>query len=428
MGEHEIFFSLAVAAASGLLVGLERERSAGGEHARNTFAGGARTHPLVALAGALATLLSRSGGPAAMVMTFGSIVVFLALGYARDLRGGGERDMSSEVAFVVTFLLGAASTTTSIAPPERRFLAIAATAVVVTLLLSARPVLRPFARRMSGDDVLAALKFLVLSVVVLPLLPDGELGPYGALNPFKIGVFVVLVAAVDFVGYVAIRLLGANRGLGLTGLVGGLTSSTAVTLSMSRRAREEPAATTGCLLAILLAGSLMFLRVLGLVAVAGPRLLGDVVRPIGAMAVVGFALSAVVYVRGRRGRDRGELEISNPFELSSALKFGVFFAVVLVGSRAAARYLGAGGAFAAAFAAGLADVDAITLSMSGVAGGTVPEGVAAIAIFVAAASNTLFKAAMAVVVGGLRFGRWVALAFGVTLVAGIGGALSLWRG
>jgi uncharacterized membrane protein (DUF4010 family) len=428
LGEHEIFFSLAVAAASGLLVGLERERSAGDDRGRSTFPGGARTHPLVALSGALATLLSRSVGPAAVVVAFGAIVAFLALGYARDLRSGGERGMTSEVAFVVTFLLGAASTATSIAPPERRFLAIAATAVVVTLLLSAKPVLRPFARRMSEDDVVAALKFLVLSVVVLPLLPDAALGPFGALNPFKIGVLVVLVAAVDFVGYVAIRLLGANRGLGLTGFVGGLASSTAVTLSMSARAREEPAATTGCLLAILLAGSVMFLRALGLVAVAGPHLLGVVVRPIGAMAVVGFALCAVVYARGRRSRERGELELSNPFELASALKFGAFFALVLVGSKAAAKYFGAGGTYAAAFLAGVADVDAITLSMAGAAGGPMPDSVAAIAIFVATASNTLFKAGMAVVVGGWRFGRWVALAFGLTVVAGLAGASLLWRG
>jgi uncharacterized membrane protein (DUF4010 family) len=428
LAEHEIFLSLAVAAAVGLLIGLERERSAGGEGARGTFPGGARTHPLVALAGALATLLSRSVGPSVVAIALGATVAFLALGYARDLRTGGERGMTSEIAFVVTFLLGAASTAAGVAPPERRFLAIAATAVVVTLLLSAKPILRPFAQRMSEDDVLAALKFLVLSVVVLPLLPDRELGPFAALNPFKLGVFVVLVAAVDFVGYVAIRLLGANRGLGVTGFVGGLASSTAVTLSMSARAKEEPAATTGCLLAILLAEAVMCLRVLGLVALAGPGLLGAVSRPLGAMAAVAFAGCGLAYARGRRHRHRGDLRITNPFELASALEFGAFFAVVLVGSKAAVSHLGAGGTYAAAFAAGLVDVDAITLSMAGLARGQVPANVAAVAIFVATASNTLFKAGMALVAGGLRFGRWVALAFGVTLVAGLAGAASLLRG
>lgn len=428
MHEHEVFFSLAVAVAAGLLIGLERERSGGAGQRRRTFPGGARTHSLVALAGALATLVSRSAGPAPIAIAFLGIVAFLALGYARDLRTAGDRGMTSEVAFLVTFLLGAASAAPGVTTPDRRFLAIAATAVVVTLMLSAKPVLHPFAQRLSQDDVLAVLKFLVLSVVVLPLLPDADLGPLGALNPFKIGVFVVLVAAVDFVGYVAIRLLGADRGLGLTGLVGGLASSTAVTLSMSARGKEEPAAMTGCLLAVLLAGTVMFLRVLGLVALAAPHLLSGVARPIGAMAGAGLALCALVYVRARRSRERAELEISNPFELASALKFGAFFAVVLVGTKAAATFLGTGGTLAAAFVAGIADVDAITLSMASLSRGRMPEGVAAIAIVLATASNTLFKAVMAVIAGGWRFGGWVALAFGVTILAGLAGAIPLWNG
>ena len=427
MDEHEVLISLGVAAAAGLLVGLERERSGGDSKGRGTFPGGVRTHPLVALAGALATLLSHAVGAAPIAIAFSAVVVFLALGYARDLRNPGERGMTSEVAFVVTFLLGAASAATEIAPAHRRFLAIAATAVVTTLLLSAKPLLRPFAQRLSQDDTLAALKFLLLTVVVLPLLPNEELGPLGALNPLKIGVFVVLIAAVDFVGYVAIRLVGADRGLGLIGLVGGLASSTAVTFSMSARAKEQPAATTGCLLAIVLAGTVSFVRVLGLVAAARPRLLTEVGRPIGAMAVVGFALSALVFARARRVRHRAGLEVSNPFELGSALKFGGFFAVVLVGSKAAASYLGVGGTFAAAVLAGLADVDAITLSIASLPEDRIPGGLAAIAIFLAAASNTLFKVGVAVAVGGWRFGKWVAGAFVVTLMAGCVGSIPLWR-
>lgn len=426
--EPELLISLGVATAAGLLIGLERERSGGDGKGRSTFPGGVRTHPLVALAGALATLLSHSVGVGPIAIAFSAIVAFLALGYARDLRSEGERGMTSEVAFVVTFLLGAASAATEIAPANRRFLAVAAVAVVMTLLLSAKPVLRPFARRLSQDDLLAALKFLLLSVVVLPLLPDENVGPLGALNPWKIGVFVVLIAAVDFVGYVAIRLVGGDRGLGLIGLVGGLVSSTAVTFSMSARAKDQPAATTGCLLAVLLAGTVSFLRVLGLVAAARPRLLAEVGQPIGAMAIAGFVLSALVYARARRVRQRAGLDVSNPFELGSALKFGGFFALVLVGSKAAASYLGVRGTYAAAVLAGLADIDAITLSIASLPVERTPARVAAIAIFLAASSNTLFKLGVGVTVGGWRFGKWLALAFAVTLLAGFTGSLTLWRG
>jgi uncharacterized membrane protein (DUF4010 family) len=425
---HELLFSLAVAAAAGLLIGLERERSGGAVKGRSDFAGGVRTHPLVALAGALAMILARAVGPAPLAIAFLALGAFVALGYARDLRAAGERGMTSEVAFLVTFLLGALSAASELAPPERRFLAVSATAVGVTLLLSAKPFLRPFAQRLSQDDVLSALKFLVLAVVVLPLLPDRNLGPLEALNPLRIGVLVALVVAVDLVGYATVRLLGPERGLGLTGLVGGLASSTAVTLSMSARAKEDPAATTGCLLAVLLACSVSFLRVLVLVTVVSPGLLGAVAGPLGAMAAAGVALCVLVYLRSSRSRLRAELEISNPVELTSALKFGVFFAAVLLATKAASRYLGTGGTYLAAFVAGLADVDAITLSMAGLARQGMAEGVAATAIFLATASNALFKTGLAIVAGGWRFGRWVGVALALTLVAGVAGAIPLWRG
>ena len=426
MDEHELFLSLAVAVAAGLLVGLEREHSGGAGGDRRTFPGGARTHPLIALAGALATLVSGSVGPVALGVAFLAVTALLLLGYERDLRSSGERGITSEVAFLVTFLLGAVSTATDVAPPERRLLMVAAAAVVVTVLLSAKPVLHPFARRLSEDDLSATLKFLVLAAVVLPLLPDRDAGPLGALNPFKVGLLVVLVAAVDFVGYAAIRLLGSERGLGLTGLVGGFASSTAVTLSMSARAKGEPAATTACLLAILVAGVVMFLRVLGLVAAVNPRLLPRLAWPLGAMAIVALALSGLAYARARREAHRGDIEVSNPFELTSALKFGAFFAVVLVGSKAATKYLGTGGTYAAALVAGLADVDAITLSLASFARQGAAEHTAAMGIFLATASNTLAKAGLAVAAGGWRFGRWVAIGFGLTVVAGLAAAAA-WR-
>lgn len=428
MEEHELLLSLAVAAAAGLLIGLERERSGGAGKGRAAFAGGARTHPLAALAGALGMILAQAAGPAPLAIAFLALGTFVALGYARDLRGSGERGMTSEVAFVVTFLLGAVAAATDLAPADRRFLAVAATAVGVTLLLSAKPFLRPFAQRLSQDDLLSALKFLVLAVVVLPLLPDRDMGPLDALNPFEIGILVVLVAAVDFVGYAAIRLLGPERGLGLTGLVGGLASSTAVTLSMSARAKEDPGAILGCLLAVLLAGAVSFLRVIGLVAAVSPGLLSSVAWPLGAMAATGFALCGLVYVRSRRSRDRAELEITNPVELTSALKFGALFAAVLLGTQAATHYLGTGGTYAAALVGGLADVDAITLSMAGLARQGMAAPVAAIAIFLATASNALFKTGLAIVAGGWRFGRWVGLALALSVVAGLAGALPLWRG
>lgn len=423
MEPYEPFLSVGVAAAAGLLIGLERERQgAGGDAPGSGFAGGARTHPLVAIAGALAALLTRQVGGVAMATAFAGVLALVALGYWRDLQTRDERGITSEVAFLVTFLLGAlAASPQAISPMAQRFVAVAAAAVVVTLLLSAKPLLRPFARGLSQGDLIAGLKFLVVAVVVLPLLPNAPLGPMGALNPFKIGLFVVLVAGVDFSGYAAIRLLGADRGLGVTGLLGGLASSTAVTVAMSGRARSDPAASRGCLLAVLLAGSVMFVRIVALVAIAAPALTRFVAVPIGTMAAAAWAVSVAVYLHGKRQRTPQRIELANPFELSSALKFGVVFVLILLASKFASAHLGTGGTYAAALIAGLADVDAITLSMANLAGEAVAPEVAALSIVLAAASNTAVKAGLAVATGGWQFGRWVALASAIVLASGFGG-------
>jgi hypothetical protein len=142
-------------------------------------------------------------------------------------------------------------------------------------------------RPWNRQDLVAAVKFLVLAVVVLPLLPDQDLGPFGALNPRKIGILVVIIAGISFVGYVAIRILGPQRGLGLTGLIGGLASSTAVTLSMSSRARKEPALGDSLALAVSLSSSIMFVRMGILVTIAAPGLLRLAWLPLAAMAAAG---------------------------------------------------------------------------------------------------------------------------------------------
>lgn len=407
------------------MIGIERELSAPRDPAVESFLGGARTHPLLALSGALSTLLSREMGWPVLVAALAALILFLVVNYMEDLKRGGDRGLTSEVAFLVSFLLGALALTRDvILPPQHKFLAVAAIAVATTALLSAKPTLNPLLRRISREDVVATLKFLVLSVVVLPLLPDRAFGPFGALNPRQIGVLVVLMAGISFLGYAAVRILGTQRGLGLTGLVGGLASSTAVTLSMSARAREEPRLADSLALSVVLASSIMFVRMGVLIAVAGPALLPAAWLPLAAMAAAGLLVSLWFYRRAKETA-KGDLQLSNPFELWPTLKFAFLFVLVLVGSKAATAWLGAGGAYAAAILAGATDVDAITLSMARLAQGELAPGVAIVAIFLAAASNTLVKAVLATRLGGWRFGRRIAGAFAIILAAG-GATVQLW--
>ncbi|HET7752341.1 MAG TPA: MgtC/SapB family protein [Anaeromyxobacteraceae bacterium] len=419
MDSYEPFASLGIALAAGLLIGLERERSASIDGSGQPVAG-VRTHPIVALLGGVSVLLARDLGLAIPIVVLLALTGFLVLNYAKDLQHERDPGITSELALLVSFLLGALALSRGVVePPARRILVVAASAVVVTMLLSAKPWSQAFARRISADDVAATLKFLIVAVVVLPLLPNDTYGPLDVLNPRHIGVLVVLIAGISFVGYAAMRVLGPERGLGLTGFVGGLASSTAVTLSMSSRAKEEPSLRRSCALAVVLASTIMVARVAIVVGITNRALLGALTGPLLAMGVASTGACLFLYLRSRQKAGEAKaVSISNPFELTTALKFALVFSVVLLGATAATKYLGARGTYAAGLLAGTTDVDAISLSMARLAGGEVPLPVAATTVFLGLASNTIVKAAMAAVLGGWAFGRVVAAAFGVTLLAG----------
>jgi uncharacterized membrane protein (DUF4010 family) len=295
--------------------------------------------------------------------------------------------------------------------------------VAVLALLSYKDPLHQLAARVSRDDVYSTVKFGILALVVLPLLPDRNYGPYQALNPAKIGLIVVLIAGISFCGYIAVRLLGPGKGLGVTGLLGGLVSSTAVTLSFSGRAKREPNAAKACALGVILACTVMGLRVIAVVAIINRALLLPVAIPMGALTLAGAVAAGILYLSSRKnGLGAENVRFSNPFEIGSALKFGALFAVVLVASKAATKAWGAKGSYAAALLAGAADVDAVSISISRMTPGELALPMAALAIFIASASNTLVKGGIAVVVGGWSFGWRVLTAMIGMIAAGVAGA------
>jgi uncharacterized membrane protein (DUF4010 family) len=424
---YEPFLSLGLALAAGLLIGLEREQSAPADPRAESFLGGARTHPLVALTGGLAALLARRLGVAVVVAPFAALVVFLVVNYVDDVRRGKDRGLTSEAAFMVSFLLGALALSPELVPGTgRRFVVVLGTAVVAAALLSSKPVLQPLMRRVSREDVASTLKFLIVAVVLVPLLPDRSLGPLGALNPRVVGWMMLLVTGVSFVGYAATRLLGPARGLGLTGLVGGLVSSTAVTLSMSARAREDGRLARPAALAVVLASSVVFVRIEVMVALVNGELARLLAVPMLAMGAAGLAASLAVH-RSGAATAAAPVELRNPVSLSAAAQFTLLFAGVLVASKAANAWLGPAGVYVAALAAGTADMDAIALSMAELAPAQLPVRVAATAIFLAGVANTVVKGILAVSIGGWAFGRTVVLAFGAILAAGGLSLLVVWR-
>jgi len=421
----ERFVALLVSLSVGFLMGLQREQSSSQERAsERTALGGVRTYPLVALSGALATLLAPRFGAWLVALGFLWLLVPLGLSYADDVRQQRDRGITSEVALLLTYLLGCLSTADGVAGSlKERLLLCAAIAVAVTALLSYKDPLHALASRISPDDLYATVKFGILALVVLPLLPDKGYGWYQALNPAKIGLFVVMIAGLSFAGYVAVRLLGPGKGLGVTGLIGGLLSSTAIAMSFSSRAKKEPQAASACALGIILASSIMGFRVIAVVAFTNPGLVRLVAGPLAALAVAGFAAGGILYLtrkNGGLGADR--VQFSNPFELMSALKFGLLFTLIMVVVKAATHHWGQRGGYAASLLAGTVDVDAITISLSRMPSQEMAPAAAAFGVLLACASNTLVKAGIAAVVGGWSFGWRVVAALGGMVAAGFIGA------
>ena len=409
--------ALAVAVAAGGLIGAERQQAHTG-HEGADF-GGVRTFPLLAIAGVLGGLLRPVLGGCIVAALLGAVVV--ALGIAQWKAHGEDIGVSSEIAAVVTFGLGVLSATPELMPDASRYLLVAGAAAATMALLALKRPLHGFIAQVSSDDVYATAKFVLFALVVLPLLPDRAFGPLSVLNPRKIGYMVALVAGVSFAGYVASRLIGSRKGLLIAGLIGGLVSSTALTLALSSRARETPALTRLCGVGIVAGCATMFPRLLLIVAVAYFPLFVPLALPLGAMALVSYGAAVFEYYRNRAGDSREDVRFRNPFELRQALKFGLFYAGILLVARAAHEYGGARGIFASAAFAGLADVDAITLSLVDLERSHAIEHLAAPAITIAALVNTLVKAGIAGVVGGRALGQKVVPALLST--AAVGGAV-----
>jgi uncharacterized membrane protein (DUF4010 family) len=345
-----------------------------------------------------------------------AVVVLLAVSHARSKDDLG---VSSEMAAIVTFVLGAVAGTPEFLPDGPRYLLVAAGAATTMGLLALKRPLHGFIARVSEDDVYATAKFVLLALVVIPLLPNRSFGPLDVINPFKVGLMIALVAGISFAGYVAARLVGSRRGLLVTGILGGLVSSTAVTLTFAGRAKEAPALVRLSAAAILAASSMMFARILVVIGVVDLPLLAAVALPLGTMAVTGFIASAVLLRdSGSQSGSSDPVPLRNPFELKQAVQFGLLYGAILFVAKAAQVYIGSGGIYASAVLAGLADVDAITLSLTELHRSGTDASVAAAGITLAAVTNTLVKGGMAVIAGGGALGRRVGVALLIVLISG----------
>jgi uncharacterized membrane protein (DUF4010 family) len=375
----------------GMLIGLERQRT---QDQPGHFAG-VRTFALVALLGALSVFVAGLSGLAWITgLVFVALAALVVVAYLVAARDGGT-GATTEISLLITFLIGCLCTWGEVAVAG-------AVGVLTMLLLALKGWLHNLARRIEPSDVEATLKFAIITLIVLPLVPNASFGPAGleVINPYKTWLMVVLIAGLNFVGYILVKVLGREHGLGITGLLGGLVSSTAVTLGFAQRSRVEPALAPLLVLSILLAWTVMFFRVVVEVAVVNFTLARSLVLGMVLMGAVSLVITLLLR-RRNRSEARAEVESgNNPFELGDAIKFGALYAIVIFVASVAQRSFGDTGLYLTGALAGLTDVDAIALSMANLAlqdpSSAAP---AARTIVIAVISNTLLKCAMVLWLG-----------------------------
>lgn len=395
----DLLLSLCTALAIGLLIGAERgwqER----DHEDARQIAGIRTFSLAGLLGGFATLLAGELGSAVWVALLLALAALAVAGYVSDVRRGGDQGMTTEIALLMTFLLG------SLALTEQRLLA-AAGGIVLTLLLSLKDKLHALLKRLTAEELSGTLKLLFISVVLLPVLPNQGYGPWAFFNPYLTWWMVVLIAALGFSAYLAIRLIGSRKGLLLTAVLGGLVSSTVMTLTLARLRERMPDALLACALlacALLATSALMFPRILVEIGAIHPALLKELALPFAATTLVYLGGTLFHALRGGRASQEAPDEpgLRNPFELLPAMRFAALLSAILLLVEVGRRLFGDAGIYAVALLSGLADVDAITLSLARAAQGELDPGVASRGIALAALSNSLVKAGLVVLVGGKR--------------------------
>lgn len=401
--EFALIQKFLISIAVGALMGTEREisKTKSGEKVS-----GVRTFSLITLMGTLLAHLSQEY-PYLILVGAGAFSLLVMAGYLQI----AEIDigLTTEMGSLIAFLLGVLCYTET-------WLAVML-AVFVGIIFAIKEASHRIIHKMSERELIDTLKLALLALVILPFLPNEPIDPLNVLNPYRIWLIVVFISSIGYVGYFLIKIFGAKSGTGITGILGGLISSTAVAVTMSHRSQTSRDILFPALFATLIGNSIMFVRILVEVFVLNQMLVYELVFPMLAMMATGLATS--LYFWKKQMPSHIEIEQDNPFTIKPALKFGAFFAVILVVSKLASRYFGEIGVYAAGIASGFADVDAITLSMATLAGGEISVNVAVTAIILASISNNITKMIIAILFGSKEFKKQMVIALAAIVAVGL---------
>ncbi len=416
----ELFQRLGIAVGLGLLVGLERERSSAGA------AAGMRTFPLITALGTVTAVLGLVFGGWIVAAGLLSIVAVLGVAHLLKIRQPDPTlGTTTDVAMLLMYAVGALLVVAPVSVPV-------AVGGGVAILLQFKPELHAFAKRLGEGDLRAIMQFVLITCIILPVLPNETYGPLGVFNPFETWLMVVLIVGMSLGGYIVYKFLGRNAGILLGGLLGGSISSTATTVSYSRQARGDASAVRTAAIVIMIASTVVYVRVLieiAVVTVAAPEFFYNAAAPVGILMGLTLLPALALWLRARR--DPAPMpKQENPTQMKSAVVFGLMYALVLFALAAAERYVGQQGLFAVAALSGLTDMDAITLSTARMSLGE-SEAAKQVAangwrlVVIASLANLAFKSALAGSLGGWRLLGWIVLLFSIP-AAGAAALLAFW--
>ena len=375
-----LLFKTIFSIASGLLIGLEREH-----RTKKEIFAGIRTFPLISLLGMLSGFIFDKYWNGILYFTFGAIVILALINYYLEYKKdiGSTTEIATFIAFIIGLLIYY----------EHYYIA-AFLSVATTVLLALKRTLEKFAKNISEEDIFAILKFVIVTVVIYPLLPDREFGPFNAINLKNIWEMVVLVSVIDFLAYIILRWKGTKT-LWITGIIGGMISSTAVSYEMAKLSKKFPPVTYSAFFGIVLAWLIMNFRVLFLSGIVNSKVMLELALPLFLLSVVYVLFMFLIYMKNKKllaENSAHEISFTNPFQITSALQFGALYGVIIFATKGLQQFYGEKGVFIASFISGVIDVDAITLSLSTLAkNGTISEIIAAKAIIISVISNSMFK-------------------------------------
>ncbi len=386
--EIPFLHALVVSISMGALIGLIRQWSDAHAEAAESSAG-LRTHGLWSLLGFLCAYVHETHATFFYPVAFATFGVFLIAANSIDKDSHRGLGLTSYAAAILTFLVGSLVF-------WQRFESAIAVSVSVGILLASKPIIHRWAHNLTNEDVLSLLQFLAVTGLILPLVPDRGFGPLDAFNPYTIWLMVVLISGLGFVGYVAVRLLGARSGITLTGLAGGLASSTATTLALTRNSRDTPQVAHTFAIGIIIANTVMLARVMVIILALNGRLFAELLP---AVAVMAFPTSIFLLYRLLLQRQEEEVDLpqlSNPLSLKLAIKFALLYGLIVFLLKAVSEWGGGSGFYPVAFLSGLTDMDAIALSLTNENdAGEIPDRMAAQGVLIGAVANTLFKTSFA---------------------------------